>query len=585
MVTPARVSQRELLGSFEREYRDALGLLVRTRAVERLHDRDPELWKAGEPHASVIRNRLGWLDAPRWLDERIAELTAFAADVREGAFTHVILLGMGGSSLAPEVLHRICHPGPGAPTLDVLDSTDPGAVLHAESASRLDRTFFLVSSKSGKTIETLSQYRYFRARIEAEGLPEPGKRFAAVTDAGSPLDRLGSEEGFRRVFRNPADVGGRYSAITYFGMAPAALLGLNLRGFVEQARAAREESLLTAPDANGALRLGALLGAAALAGRDKLTILTAPALRPLGYWIEQLIAESTGKEGTGIVPVEGEPLGPAHHYGSDRLFLSITHRGEPEPDLERLEAETRRDGAPWVRIELPHADAIAGEFYRWEIATALAAAVMGIDPFDEPNVQESKDNTEEILGGLERTGSILQDPPRAHGEGIEFHAPDPVWARLQSGAPSMPSLEMLLNRFLTLAGPGDYFAILAYLERNAPSEASFALLRRAIRNATHVPVLAGYGPRYLHSIGQLFKGGPPRGLFLELTAADPSDLPIPGRKFSFGQLKAAQALGDFAALGRRERPAIRLHLTRGVEAGLRAVADAVERAVTTMQSV
>jgi len=582
-VNPRHVVQVENLGSFEPHFRAALDELATTRAVERLADRDPTLWKTDAAHAAVIRNRLGWLDAPQWLAGKIDELTAFAAEIRNEGFTRVLLLGMGGSSLAPEVFQIVSIAGPGAPTLDVLDSTDPATIDDIEAASRLDRTFFLVSSKSGKTIETLSQYAYMRHKLQALKIEDAGRRFAAVTDEGSPLDSLARDEGFRRVFRNPTDIGGRYSALSYFGMVPAALLGLDLRALCARATAARKESLEAEPARNDALRLGAYLGGGARAGRNKLTIETAKTLRPLGYWIEQLVAESTGKENTGVVPIEGEPLGPAHHYGDDRLLLTLRLQGEPDPDLDRLEGEWTRTGAPWLRIDLPDRDAIAGEFYRWEVATALAGALLHIDPFDEPNVQESKDATQRILDELARTGRLPMGEPRAQSAGIEIHATDEVWKRVEAGVPSMPSLEMILNRFLSLAAPHSYLAVLAFIERSAASEASFALLRRAIRNAIHVPVLQGYGPRYLHSIGQLYKGGPNEGMFLILTTEHKTDLPIPGRPFTFGQLETAQALGDYEALAAHGRPALRLHLSHGVEAGLAALTAAVERALSAMQ--
>ena len=578
------IRQTESPGSLERAYAAALTELTSARAVRRLAERDATLWGSQRGRVAVAKNRLGWVDAPPWLEPHIAELRTFAAQVRDERFTRVLLLGMGGSSLAPEVLQSVCTPGPGAPTLDVLDSTDPVAIQNIEEASRLDRTFFLVSSKSGGTIETMSQLAYFRARLESSGVEEPASRFAAITDPGSPLDTLAKDAGFRQVFRNPADVGGRYSALTYFGMVPAALLGLDLPALHARAAEARRESLAERPEENGALRLAALLAAAARSGRDKLTIVTSTALRPIGYWIEQLVAESTGKDGVGIIPVEGEPLGPAHHYGSDRILLGITVEGEPDADVDRLLTEWTRAGNPAARIELPDRDSIAGEFYRWEVATALASVLLDIDPFDEPNVQESKDATREILDELERTGT-LPDSPRGRGDGVEIHASEELWSRITSGVPSMPSLELVLHRFLALAGPGNYLAILAYLERTAATEASFALLRRAIRNAIHLPVLQGYGPRYLHSIGQLYKGGPASGLFLEITTADPSDLPIPGRPFTFGQLKAAQAVGDVRSIERHGRPVLRLHLSRGLESGLAAVAQAAERAVSALSAI
>ncbi|MGH7680444.1 MAG: hypothetical protein ACRENN_00485 [Candidatus Eiseniibacteriota bacterium] len=569
--------------SVEADYRSALATLHKKGAIAALRDRDPKLWTEDSGVASSIRQRLGWLDAPQWLHGKIPELLAFAADVRGAGFTRVLLLGMGGSSLTAEVVRRIPTGGPGAPTLEILDSTDPASIAGAEAAGRLDHTFFIVASKSGKTVETMTQYRYFRARIDALGVSNPGGQFAAITDPGSPLETLGSKEGFRRAFLNPADVGGRYSALTYFGALPAALLGLDLEGVAQLAAASRERALLDEPGQNDAWRLGALLGAAARGGRNKLTILSSPTLRPFGYWIEQLVAESTGKGGAGLIPVEGEPLGPAHHYGPDRLVVALSLDGEANADVERLTADLERAGTPVARISLPDRDAVFGEFFKWEAATALAGALLGVNPFDEPDVAESKVRAERILAAIESKGPAPRPEPRARSEGVEVFASDAVWNRLQSGAPSMPSLEMVLNRFLALAEPGGYVALLAFLDRSAGAEAAFSLLKRAIRNAVHIPVLQGYGPRYLHSIGQLFKGGPPGGLFLVVTAADPADLAIPGRKATFGQLKDAQAEGDLEALESRGRLALRLHLTQGADTGLKAVASAAERALAAMQ--
>jgi glucose-6-phosphate isomerase len=574
-------TQTEHPGSLAAPYRDAQDWLAAHEAPRRLFGRDPSLWKGDAAHAAVIGNRLGWLDAPAWLSERREELRSFAAMIREDGFTRVLLLGMGGSSLAPEVLQRSLRPGPGAPTLGVLDSTDPAAVRHAAAGARLDRTFFLVSSKSGSTIETRSQYRYFRAALDAAGVADAGRRFAAVTDPGSALDKLATAEGFRAVFRNPGDIGGRYSALSYFGMLPAALLGLDLEDLAARAARARSAAMERDAATNPALRLGAFLAGAAKAGRDKLTLLAPPSLRPLGYWIEQLVAESTGKEGRGIVPIEGEPLGPAHHYGDDRVFVFLHLASEPNADLEHLEADLTREGEPCARIVLPDPREIAGEFFRWEAATAFAGAVLGIDPFDEPNVQESKDATQRLLTALARDGRFPESAPRTEDSGVAIDADDAVWQRMTATLPAHPSLELALQRFLALAKPDDYLAVLAYIERTAESEAAFEHLRRAIRNATHLPVLQGYGPRYLHSIGQLYKGGPPTGLFLILTADPPdgTDVAIPGSAFSFAQLQRAQALGDLESLAAHGKPALRLRLGHDVGAGLRAINQAAERAV------
>jgi glucose-6-phosphate isomerase len=580
-MSAATRRQIELPGSLAAPYQDALKQLGASRAVARLFERDASLWKSDEAHAAVIQNRLGWLDSPAWLDARREELRAFAKEIRDGGFTRIVLLGMGGSSLAPEVLQRTFRPGPGAPTLEVLDATDPAAVRGMERRGRIDKTFFLVSSKSGSTTETRSQYRFFRAAVEAAGLPDAGKRFAAVTDGGSALEAMAAKEGFRRIFLNPSDIGGRYSALSYFGMVPAALLGLDLDALSARAGAAREETRAEDPARNAALRLGAFLGAAAKAGRDKMTLLFPGPLRPFGFWVEQLVAESTGKEGRGIVPIEGEPLGPAHHYGKDRIFVVLTIAGSPDADLDRLQAELTSEGAPCARIEIPDPEELGGEFLRWEAATAFAGALLGINPFDEPNVQESKDATKRLLDALERDGRLPEEPFRTTDGAIGIGAHPALWSRMTGGLPAHPSLESVLQRFFGLARPDDYVAVLAYVERTAESEAAFALLRRAVRNATHLPILQGYGPRYLHSIGQLYKGGPATGLFLILTAdpAPGTDASIPGSPYSFAQLERAQALGDVESLAAHGKAVLRLHLGSDVAAALGALNQAAERAV------
>jgi glucose-6-phosphate isomerase len=576
------VTQTESPGAISEAYRDALGALEREGAIARLLGRDPSLWKREAAHGAVIANRLGWLDSPAWLPERIQELRAFAETIRAEGFTKVLLLGMGGSSLAPEVLSHVLSPAPGAPTLETLDSTDPAAVLAAERAARLDRTFFLVSSKSGRTIETLSQYRYFRARLEAERIEGASRRFAAITDPGSALERLAGAERFRTVFKNPPDIGGRYSALSYFGMVPAAILGLDLVALARHAGAARAECSLPRAEENGAIRLGALMAAAAKGGRDKLTLLLTPELRPLGYWIEQLIAESTGKDGVGIIPVEGEPLGSPRQYGEDRLFVSIGYPLGADPDFDAVRAELKRRGAPWIDLSVGAKDEIAGAFYRWEVATALAGALLEINPFDEPNVQESKDRTAEILAAYERTGGWPEGQSRTRDHGVEVYAPDVLWNEIAHTTPSHPSIEMVLGRFLSPTDPGAYVALLAFIERAAASEASFARMRRTIRDALGAATIQGYGPRYLHSIGQLFKGGPRTGRFVEITASDPIDLSIPESRITFGDLKRAQALGDLASLEARGVPALRLHMSEGTDAGLRVISDSLERALASL---
>jgi glucose-6-phosphate isomerase len=576
------ITQREYPGPLGAFARSTLDALARDEAIPRLFRRDAALWTAEPAASKSILNRLGWLDSPAWAKARIGELRTFSEVVRGRGVTRVLLLGMGGSSLAPEVFARVLEPAPGAPILDVLDSTVPSAVRAAEAHARLDRTFFLVSSKSGRTIETLSQYRTFRQRVEDAGLSDPAGRFAVITDPGSELDRLAEREGIRHVFRNPADIGGRYSALSYFGLLPAALLGAHLETLIGRAEAARAACADPLPEANPALRLGAFLGSAARSGRDKMTLLTPSGLRPLGYWIEQLVAESTGKSGVGIVPVEGEPVGSTASYGGDRVFVVITSASEPSDHLAGFAQELRHAGQPVVEIELRDREDLAAAFYTWETATAVAGAVLGINPFDEPNVQESKDNTGRLLAAFEKEGSLPEDAPRMREEDVEVHASDALWERLTAGAPTHPSLEMVLGRFLALAQPADYLALLGYVERTATTEAAFARLRRLVRDALRIAVLQGYGPRYLHSIGQLYKGGPPTGLFLLFTGAGAGDVSIPRARYGFGDLRSAQALGDLASLESRGKPTLRLHLCGDPEAAYGTIARSVERALVAL---
>ena len=483
---------------------ERLASLLDQKVVRRIWARDHTVWK---PQPDEIADRLGWLTVVDTMLEEAAELRRFAEKVAAEGYRTAVLLGMGGSSLAPEVLYRTFGTAPGALELTVLDSTDPASIQAVEERLDLQRTLFIVASKSGATIETLSHLAYFW-----EKAPE-GRHFIAITDPGTPLQKLARERGFRRVFLNPADIGGRYSALSYFGLVPAALIGADVEELLDRAHEMLHacHSCLPLSDSPGAW-LGAVIGEGALAGRDKLTLVLPETLSALGQWIEQLIAESTGKEGKGVLPVEGEPLGPPEVYGDDRLFVAI---GEHD-GLAALE----RAGHPVVR--LPYSDPLqlGGEFFRWQFATAVAGRVLGIQPFDQPNVQEAKDATARILAG---------------------------------SAPEEPTTDGL-PALLEQVRPGDYIAIQAYLPRNAEIDSRLQAVRRTLRDRFHVATTVGYGPRFLHSTGQLHKGGPNSGLFVQIVGEDPLDLAIPGQPYTFGALKRAQALGDLEslrALGRR----------------------------------
>lgn len=503
-----------------------LEALTGQQLVRRLWAKDPSLWSPDPAQQALIRSRLGWLTVLDPMRRQAPELARFADAAAEEGFRHALLLGMGGASLFPEVLARCIPPHRGALALQVLDTTDPGEIRAAEAGLDLDKTLVVVSSKSGSTLETLSLYRHFAARI-------PDRRFLAVTDPGTPLEHLAREKGFRRIFRNPTDVGGRYAALTYVGLLPAALMGLDLYQILDHGRGMAAACGAQVPGIrNPAVRLGAILAEAALAGRDKLTLLL-PSFAPgFGAWLEQLLAESLGKNGLGIVPVEGEPAGRPGTYGADRLFACF---GDVRPP----------SGQPFVQLPLRDPYDIMSECLRWEIATAVAASVLGVNPFDEPDVQESKDLTRRLL--VEGPG--IPGPQGQEGGGLEG--------------------------FLDEARPGDYLALLAYLPRRPELESALQRLRGTLRDRSGLAVTLGYGPRYLHSTGQLHKGGPDRGLFLLLTY-DAEDLPIPGEPYGFGALQRAQALGDLQALRRRGRRVRHVHLgadpasLAGLEASLAA---------------
>ncbi len=505
------------LGSLEGPVRSRLTELERRRIVSRIWAHDPTVWKpAGTPQ---IENRLGWLTVADWMWERLAELAAFASEVRSSA-SGFVLCGMGGSSLAPEVSKEIF--GPEESELVILDTTHPAAITAVDRGSD-SSTVYLISSKSGTTQETVSLLKHY---WEATG--GAGERFIAITDPGTPLDALSVERRFRRVFLNPEDIGGRYSALSYFGLVPASLIGADVEALLGAGRRMADRCRKASDlESNPGAWLGAVLGEAALAGRDKLTLVLSPRLESFGLWLEQLIAESTGKDGKGIVPVMGEPLGPESVYGSDRLFVAIELAGEESAERhESLEA-LGRAGHPWVRFSWRDPVDLGAEFFRWEFATAVAGSILEVNPFDQPDVQESKENTKAVLAG--RTGDR---PAVGDARAVE--------------------------RLLEETRPGDYLALMAYLAPSAETDARLARLQRLLRDRTRVAVTVGYGPRFLHFTGQLHKGGPPCGLFVQVVDRPEVDVPIPQEGITFGQLIAAQADGDFRALEVRGRPVVRV---------------------------
>src|SRR2546427_263210 len=499
-----------------------------------------------------IRDRLGWLQVADRMEERIPELEDLRAQLVAEGVTDAVLMGMGGSSLAPEVFRQTFGVPKGALNVHVLDTTDPAAIAAVERSINVKKTAFIVASKSGTTLETLSHYRYFFERAGRNG-----RQFIAITDPGTPLKDGATTQGFRRVFLNPADIGGRYSALSYFGLVPAALGGVDLAALLDRAATMMEACSPSVPvGENPGAWLGAVLAEAAKVGRDKVTIIAPAPVRTFGIWAEQLIAESTGKEGKGLVPVADEALGPPEVYGNDRIFVRLALPGESDGDAARLEALSKA-GHPVVTLKLTDPLGLGAEFFRWEYAIAVAGAILGINVFDQPNVQEAKDLTRKVL---------TEGNPPTVGEGIR-------WAG-QQGA----TLDAAIQSLLAQVHPGDYVALLAYIQPTAEHDRALNAVRLAIRDKHRVATTVGYGPRYLHSTGQLHKGGPNTGVFFQIVGDDAKDLDIPGERFSFGVLKQAQALGDFQALRNHGRRVLRVQL-RDVTPGLQKIGQAVEAAL------
>jgi transaldolase/glucose-6-phosphate isomerase len=553
VVQRDRMQVRLPSGSARKQVDAALAALDKADFVRRLWAKDSSLWKPDDAsHQAEIKSRLGWLDVMDLMRTRLDEMTGFAAGLRDAGLTHALLCGMGGSSLAPEVLRETFGVRDGYLDLAVLDSTDPQAVLAAEARSDPARTLYIIASKSGGTTEPNAMFKYFWEKVRAAKGDAAGENFIAITDPGTAMERTAEAHHFRYIFRNPPEIGGRYSALSYFGLVPAALMGIDVAELLERARRmAHACGPIIATGENPGVLLGATMAALAQAGRDKLTLLSSSKLATFGYWVEQLIAESTGKEGKGIVPVEGERLGPPAVYGRDRLFVHLRLDGRQDAAVAAL-AEA---GQPVVTLRLADPYDLGGEFLRWEVATAAAGAVLGIDPFDQPNVQESKDNTVALLKEHQATGRL----------------PDPG-GKLEAAAPAFAAR---LLRHLRSARRGDYVALTAYFERTPRREKLLRDLQAALRDRLHLATTVGYGPRFLHSTGQLHKGGANNGVFVQFTAADATGVPVPGEAYSFGTLKAAQALGDYQALLAHGRRALRVDLGTQIEAGLRAALAAI----------
>jgi transaldolase/glucose-6-phosphate isomerase len=543
--------------------------------VRRLWARDANLWTGADE-----AKWLGWLDIVDRQLAGLAELEAFQADIKREGFTDVLLLGMGGSSLGPEVLARTFGVQPGFPTLHVLDSTDPAQIQSFADRVDLARTLFIVSSKSGSTLEPNILKQYFFARaVEAVGADKAGGRFVAVTDPGSKMEQVAQRDGFRRIFHGDPAIGGRYSVLSHFGTVPAAAMGVDVGAFLaDTARMALSCGPGSPPDINPGVALGCALGALGRLGRDKVTIVASPAIADIGAWLEQLIAESTGKIGKGLIPVDSEPPGDPSVYGEDRVFAYLRLSSAPDAAQDAAVAALEAAGQPIVRITLARPEYIGQEFFRWEIAIATAGAILGIDPFDQPDVEASKLKTRALTDAYEKTGSLPDEQPFFEEDGISLYA-DPANAEAIRFAASAETLDAMIAAQIGRLGTGDYCALLAYINRTPDHIDALTALRRDIRDRLRVATCVGFGPRFLHSTGQAYKGGPNSGVFLQITCDDAHDLAVPGQTYSFGTVKAAQARGDFDVLAERGRRALRVHLGADVDAGLARLSRAVMAAL------
>jgi len=504
--------------------------LAASDTAGRIWGKDHTLWK---PEPAEIAERLGWLNVTDWLEEQLPQLDAFGDEVRRAGFKHAVILGMGGSSLGAETLRLVLGSNRGYPEIIVLDSTLPSVVRGVAERIEPERTLFLVSSKSGTTTEPLCLFQYFQELVQsASGKSSAGDNFVAITDPGTPLAALAEAQKFRRVFLNPADIGGRYSVLSYFGMVPAAIIGIDIPRLIERANTMRQKCREESPR-NPGTYLGTVMGTMALRGRDKLTIVTSSAVSGFGLWVEQLIAESTGKEGKGIVPVVGEPRLEPRYYGDDRLFIYIRLKDGADAGTDDWIERLKGFGQPALTLEMGDSYGLGAEFFRWEFATAVTGAVLGINPFDQPNVQSAKKATEDTLRNYQRTGELTL---------AEVDGPP--------------------ENFLSGAGEGDYLAVLAYLPQSQETDRVITEFRGRVARKYRIATTVGYGPRYLHSTGQLHKGGANKGHFVLVTASRRSDLAIPDRPYTFGVLADAQALGDARALRSSGRRLSGLRLSR-----------------------
>ena len=560
-------------GNLKKESDPAFASLDEKQAGRRLFAKDPYLWKNDPIQVEAIQNGLGWLTLPESFAHKTEELISFTEELKNERYEYAVLLGMGGSSLCAEVARKTWATRNGYLKLIVLDNTDPAAIHQVEEQINLEKTLFIVASKSGTTLESLCFFRYFYDQVQKKNQVEPGKHFVAITDVGTPLVKTAGDYQFRKVFINPSDVGGRYSVLSYFGLLPMALMGIDIRTLLLNAIQMKDSCDPFVPATiNPGIGLGCLLGMAQRSGRDKITFVISPSIQSFGLWVEQLLAESTGKEGLGVVPIQGESLGDLEVYGKDRIFVHLYLTSDDNTSHEIKLSALEKAGYPIVRIGLPDKLALGGEYYRWEVATAIAGMVIGINAFDQPNVAESKRNTDQLLKEWKQNGTFNKPSPVLITEPIAVY-PGIKAAPLLDQQHS--SVTAFVQGFTSMAQPGDYIALLPYFLPTDASTRLFETWRQEMRDDHQVATTLLEGPRYLHSIGQLHKGGPDTGIFVIMIKDENQELPIPGEEFGFSVLHQAQALGDFRSLNDNGRRVILLQLGQNVEQGINELIESV----------
>jgi len=565
------------LPGFENAVSEEINKWQADNKVRRLWEGDATVWTGNDEN-----KWLGWLGLTEDYEPRARELKVFSDKVKAEKFTHILLLGMGGSSLCPEVLKMTFGKVKGYPELLVLDSTDPLQIKSFEKKINLCRTLFIVSSKSGSTLEPNIFRQYFFERMkESVGAENARRHFIAITDPKSKLQETAEKEGFRYIFSGAPSIGGRFSALSNFGLVPAALMGLDVQEFLARATemACACAASVAARDNPGVV-LGAALGVLGNSGCNKITLVSSPQISDFGAWLEQLLAESTGKEGKALIPIDGEELGRPEIYGKDRLFIYTRLNSKPDRRQDAALDLLQKSGFPVVRITIEGPYDLGAEFFRWEMATAIAGSIMGVNPFNQPDVEASKEATRKITSEYETKGFLPAESPFFEEGGIKLFADEHNARNLEEMAGSQKNISAYLKAHLGQLRSGDYFALLAYLEMNSADKDALQEIRHKVRDTMHMPTCLGFGPRFLHSTGQAYKGGPNTGVFLQITCDEAMDLPVPAKKYTFGVVKAAQAQGDFQVLAQRGRRVLRVHLQRNVAAGLRKLKQQIHKALT-----